>query len=166
MFFLKRKNTIVFHLTGNFGPFFGLLLPSPLKSWKIKNLKIWKKHLETSSFYTSVPKLTIIWCMLPEIWRATDIIFCHFGPIFEGFEGVHWGSGYGMRNQDGLCILDFYVANKLAITNTFFHKNKSRLTTFHLEVIIHILSSSLLGEHNMKSALQNTNYLSLIWLYQ
>ena len=29
-----------------------------------------------------VPKITIIWCMLPEIWSATYIIFCHFGPHF------------------------------------------------------------------------------------
>ena len=46
------------------------------------------------------------------------------------FEGVHGGSGYGMRNQDGLRILDFCVAYKLAITNTFFHKNKSMVITF------------------------------------
>ena len=47
-----------------------------------------------------------------------------------GFKGVYGGSGYGIRNQDGLCILDFCVANKLAITNTLFCKNKSRLITF------------------------------------
>ena len=47
-----------------------------------------------------------------------------------GFEGVHGSSEYGMRNQDGLHILDFCVANKLAITNTFFRKNKSRFITF------------------------------------
>ena len=35
-----------------------------------------------------------------------------------------------MRNQDGLSILDFCVASKLSITNTFFRKNKSRLITF------------------------------------
>ena len=35
-----------------------------------------------------------------------------------------------MSNQDGLRIPDFSVANKLAITNTFFRKNKSRLITF------------------------------------
>ena len=28
-----------------------------------------------------------------------------------GFEGIHGGSGYGMRNQDGLPILDFCVVN-------------------------------------------------------
>ena len=26
--------------------------------------------------------MTIIWCMVPEIWSATDIIFCHSGPFF------------------------------------------------------------------------------------
>ena len=26
--------------------------------------------------------MTIIWCMVPEIWSATDKIFCHFGPFF------------------------------------------------------------------------------------
>ena len=54
----------------------------------------------------------------------------HVGKHSAGFEGVLGGSGYGMKNQDGLRILDFCVANKLAITNTFFHKNKSRLITF------------------------------------
>ena len=54
----------------------------------------------------------------------------HFGNHSAGFKGVHGGSGYGMRNQDGLCILDFCVGNEFAITNTFFRKNKSRLITF------------------------------------
>ena len=48
----------------------------------IKFLKQWKKHLEMSSLYTCVPKITIIWCMLPEIWNTTDITFCHFGTFF------------------------------------------------------------------------------------
>ena len=26
--------------------------------------------------------MTIVWCMVPETWRATDIIFCHSGPFF------------------------------------------------------------------------------------
>ena len=52
----------------------------------------------------------------------------HVGEHTAGFEGVHEGSGYGLRNQDGLCILDFCVANELAI--------------------IQILTSSMLGEHN------------------
>ena len=54
----------------------------------------------------------------------------HVGEPSAGFEGVHGGNGYGVRNQDGLLILDFSVANKLAIANTFFQKNNSRLITF------------------------------------
>ena len=26
--------------------------------------------------------MTIIWCMVPEIWTTTDKIFCHSGPFF------------------------------------------------------------------------------------
>ena len=26
--------------------------------------------------------MTIIWCMVPEIWSMTDRSFCHFGPFF------------------------------------------------------------------------------------
>ena len=26
--------------------------------------------------------MTVIGCIVPEIWRATDIISCHFGPFF------------------------------------------------------------------------------------
>ena len=26
--------------------------------------------------------MTIIWCMVPKIWSATDIIFCHSGLLF------------------------------------------------------------------------------------
>ena len=45
---------------------------SPLTAQKIKTSKKWKKHLEISSFYTCVPKIMIRWCMVPEIWCATN----------------------------------------------------------------------------------------------
>ena len=55
----------------------------------------------------------------------------YVGHHSAGFEGVHGGMvWYGMRNPDELRFLDFCVANKLAITNTFFRKNKSRLLIF------------------------------------
>ena len=39
--------------------------------------------MEILSFYTCAPQITIIiWCMVSEMKRATDIIFCHFGPFF------------------------------------------------------------------------------------
>ena len=50
---------------------------------KKKNNK--EKHLEISLFYTCVPKTTIIWGMVPELWSEKNIIFCHFGPFFFFF---------------------------------------------------------------------------------
>ena len=49
---------------------------------KMKKKKKWKKHLEISSFYTSVPKIMIICYTVPEIWCMTDVIIFHFGPFF------------------------------------------------------------------------------------
>ena len=46
------------------------LLPSPKTTQKTKILKKWKKHLEMT------------WCMLAQIWSATDIVFCHYRPFF------------------------------------------------------------------------------------
>ena len=60
---------------------------TPLTTRKIKIFKKWKKHLGMLPFYTCVPKITIIWCMLPEIWNMTDnflsfwAIFCPFTPL-------------------------------------------------------------------------------------
>ena len=54
-----------------------------LTNGKIKILKQRKKHLEMSSLYTCVPKFTIIWCILPEIWNECFFfaILGHFLPF-------------------------------------------------------------------------------------
>ena len=53
----------------------------PLPSDSPKNGK--KKHLEISSFYTSVPKIMIIGYTVPEIWHMVDVIVIfHFGLYF------------------------------------------------------------------------------------
>ena len=45
-----------------------------------------KKHLEISSFYTSVPKIMIIGYTVPEIWHMADVIVIfHFGLYFVLF---------------------------------------------------------------------------------
>ena len=44
----------------------------PLTTQKIKILKKWKKHLEISSLYNSVPKIIIICSHVPEIWHVTN----------------------------------------------------------------------------------------------
>ena len=64
--------------------FWAIFCPfTPLTAQKIKILKKWKKHLEISSFYTSVPKIMIICYIVPEIWCMTDVIVIfHFGIFF------------------------------------------------------------------------------------
>ena len=52
------------------------------KNPKNQNFEKWTTSLEISSFYTCVPKTTIIWGTVPEIQCDTDIIFCHLGPFF------------------------------------------------------------------------------------
>ena len=47
--------------------------PPPLWTQKIKILKKWQKTLKIFSFYKCVPEITVIWCMVPEIWSATNI---------------------------------------------------------------------------------------------
>ena len=64
--------------------FWAIFCPfTPLTAWKMKISKKWKKHLEISSFYTSVPKIMIICYTVPEIWHMTDVIVIfHFGLFF------------------------------------------------------------------------------------
>ena len=41
--------------------------------------------MEILSFYTCVPSIKIIWCMVPEIWNSTDRIFFFFFVILGNF---------------------------------------------------------------------------------
>ena len=57
----------------------------PPNNPKNQILKNWKKHLEKkTNNFTRVPKMTIKWCVVPEILTATGF-FCHFGPFFALF---------------------------------------------------------------------------------
>ena len=54
-----------------------------LTTQKFNILKKWKKHLEISSFCTSLPKMMIICNIVPGIWCVTDLVFIfHFGLLF------------------------------------------------------------------------------------
>ena len=78
-----RSETEYFFILGHFLPFY------LLTTWKIKILKIKKKKcLEMSSFYIWVPKITIIWCVLPEIWNVTDKIIGQFGPLIINYSFI------------------------------------------------------------------------------
>ena len=66
-------------ILGQFLPF----TSPPLTTQITKIFKEWKKHLlEISSFWTCATKNTIKWCMLTQVWSATDISFSHFRPFF------------------------------------------------------------------------------------
>ena len=57
---------------------------TPVTAQKMKILQKLKKHLEISSFYTSVPKIMIISYIVSEIWHMADVMFVifHFGLFF------------------------------------------------------------------------------------
>ena len=62
-----------------------------MKFEKTEKSEFWKnekKLLEISSFYTCVPKTTIIWGTVPEIQSETNF-FCHFGPFFALYLPLH-----------------------------------------------------------------------------
>ena len=44
--------------------------------------------MEILSFYTCVPSIKIIWCMVPEIWNSTDRIFFFFFVILGNFNAL------------------------------------------------------------------------------
>ena len=63
---------------GNFLPLTFLI------TQKIKILEKRKKCLRML-FYTCVPEMKIIWCIVRQKWSETDIIWSHFGPFFCSF---------------------------------------------------------------------------------
>ena len=61
-------DVLLFFILGYTFPFY------PHNSPKNENFKKMKKGLEISSFYTSVPKIMIIYYTVPEIWYVTHVI--------------------------------------------------------------------------------------------
>ena len=76
----RMTEVIIFH----FGPFFCHFTPLTARNIKIKKKKKkWKKSLEISSVYKSVPQIKIICYTVPEIWHVRDVIVIfHFGVFF------------------------------------------------------------------------------------
>src|SRR5664279_2616401 len=54
----------------------------------------------------------------------------HVGAEADGFEGVHGGKGFGVRNVEGEMLLEFAHAMGLAVCNTWFMKMDSQLVTY------------------------------------
>ena len=54
----------------------------------------------------------------------------HVGKTTAGYEDVHGGIGYGVRNAEGERILEFGLALDMVVCNTLFNKHSSRLITY------------------------------------
>ena len=54
----------------------------------------------------------------------------HIGKDSDGFEGIHGGHGYGIRNAEGTRILDMCAATNLVVANSFFKKDNNKLITY------------------------------------
>jgi hypothetical protein len=55
---------------------------------------------------------------------------CHVGLSADGYEVVHGGRGYGMRNTEGEAFLEVALALDMAVVNTWFVKPESQRISF------------------------------------
>ena len=103
---------------GNFRSFFPLLPPKNPKNQDFKKCK----NLLEISFYTCVPKITIIWRMVPEIWSATDRKskfwknekstwrYYHFTNVYHKWQSYDiWFFRYGVQQTKSFVILDRFL---------------------------------------------------------
>jgi hypothetical protein len=54
----------------------------------------------------------------------------HVGANAEGYEGVHGGFGYGVRNEEGCRVLELGDAHSVVVGNTLFKRAPARLITY------------------------------------
>ena len=113
----------------------------PPNSSKNQNLKKWKKSLEISSFYTSVPKIMIICYTVPEIWCMTDgfFFFFSFWVFFSPFtltaRRYHLSPGDIItlhtcsKNYDQMIYSSWYIVH-----NGWTYGQTDRRKKWHIEV--------------------------------
>lgn len=73
--------------------------------------------------------------VLKDIGENELLIVCgdlngHVGAEADGFEGVHGGKGFGVRNVEGEMLLEFADAMGLTVCNTWFTKTDSQKVTY------------------------------------
>lgn len=73
--------------------------------------------------------------VIREVGRDEELVVCgdlncHVGALAEGFESVHGGKGFGIRNVEGEMLLEFAVAMELCLVNTWFEKDDSKKVTY------------------------------------
>ena len=48
----------------------------------------------------------------------------HTGKLLNGYEGIHCGYGYGLRNKQGEHILKFAIVHTLLVVGNFYFTKK------------------------------------------
>ena len=55
----------------------------------------------------------------------------HVGRDRYGYDGVHGGQGLGVRNEEGIKIMDFATAYQMTLMNTYYKKRENHLVTYN-----------------------------------
>ncbi|XP_045454738.1 craniofacial development protein 2-like [Melitaea cinxia] len=76
----------------------------------------------------------------------------HVGRMNDGYERVHGGRGYGVRNRDGEALLEAALAFDLAIANIFYQKREQHLITYRSGLHSTQIDYILLRRNRLKSA--------------
>ena len=76
-----------------------------------------------------------VWKLIEGIKKTERIMLggdlnWHVGKESDGYEGVHGGQGYGMRNAEGERILEFCEAAGMIVCGTQFRKADSKLISY------------------------------------
>ncbi|XP_047264453.1 uncharacterized protein LOC107865198 [Capsicum annuum] len=58
----------------------------------------------------------------------------HIGSLPLGYDDVHGGFGFGVRNDEGAALLDFARTFGLVVVNSSFSENEEHLVTFRSRI--------------------------------
>nr|XP_016455444.1 PREDICTED: craniofacial development protein 2-like [Nicotiana tabacum] len=59
----------------------------------------------------------------------------HIEVTTRGYDELHGGFGFGVRNEGGTTLLDFAKALDLVLTNSCFQKREEQLVTFWSKIV-------------------------------
>ena len=99
---------------------------------------------EKEQFYVTLGKIR------SEISRDERVVICgdfngHVGKEADGFEGVHGGYSFGVRNAEGEMLLEFAEGAEMLVANTCFMKKDHRLITYasgeHRTVVDYVMEA-------------------------
>ncbi|ESO01830.1 hypothetical protein HELRODRAFT_161001 [Helobdella robusta] len=101
-----------------------------------------RKEVEKDRFYDDVSD-EIGQAGLNEFVVLLGDLNGHVGADADGYEGVHGGWGYGIRNEEGRRVLELADAHSMVVGNTWFTREPARLITYrsgeHRSMIDYIL---------------------------